>query len=408
MKNILIGIICAISFSAFIYIEYFFGEISATKPLVSIFALAALVTYLLLNRYSAFVCGFLIGAMWFYWISLSFIYYESSELIPLIIISISLVYGLIFAALCYFENHFYRIISLLCISFVHPFSFNWFMPELLFVNSYFEASKITLLIFLILSSVSIYLYSKKYYKSIILIFIIAICITPFKTKNITNTNPLKIKTITTDIAQEIKWDKLELTNIVNNNLYEISKAIQEQYDMIILPETAFPFELNLYDNMINILKNASKDIIILTGAIELKDGMFYNSAYLFQDGKMEIFNKIILVPFGEKIPLPEIFVHLINKYFFDNAIDFTPKNNKDINIANIKGEKFNIAICYEATREEFYKNNPKYLIAISNNAWFNNSTESTLQKIIIRYFANKYKTIVYHSSNKSNNYTIVP
>lgn len=65
----------------------------------------------------------------------------------------------------------------------------------------------------------------------------------------------------------------------------------------------------------------------------------------------------------------------------------------------IKGIKFRNAICYEATREEIYEGEVEYVIATSNNAWFAPSIEPTVQKLLIRYYARKNGTTVYHVAN---------
>ena len=76
----------------------------------------------------------------------------------------------------------------------------------------------------------------------------------------------------------------------------------------------------------------------------------------------------------------------------------------------IKNTKFRNANCYEATKEEIYAdlNNTKYMIAISNNAWFTPSIQPTLQKLLLKYYAKKYNITIFHSVNGSSNYIINP
>jgi len=63
--------------------------------------------------------------------------------------------------------------------------------------------------------------------------------------------------------------------------------------------------------------------------------------------------------------------------------------------------KFRNAICYEATCEELYKGDIKYVIAISNNAWFLPSIEPTLQKLLMEYYARRHNVTIYHAANMS-------
>ena len=164
-----------------------------------------------------------------------------------------------------------------------------------------------------------------------------------------------------------------------------------------LPESAFPMYLNIEDDILTILKEKSKKIAIVTGALHLKKNLSYNSAYIFYDGNYIIADKVVLVPFGEKIPLPKPIAKYINKIFFNGAEDYekakNPTNYK------IKDIKFRNAICYEATHPLLYKNAPKFIITLSNNAWFTPSIEPTLQNLIIKYYAKIHNIIVYHSAN---------
>jgi apolipoprotein N-acyltransferase len=41
----------------------------------------------------------------------------------------------------------------------------------------------------------------------------------------------------------------------------------------------------------------------------------------------------------------------------------------------------------------------RYVIAISNNAWFAPSIEPTLQNLLMRYYARKNGAVIYHSAN---------
>jgi apolipoprotein N-acyltransferase len=107
--------------------------------------------------------------------------------------------------------------------------------------------------------------------------------------------------------------------------------------------------------------------------------------------------KLVLVPFGEYIPLPDFMKKFVNDTFFAGASDFlTAKHPTDF---LIKGVKFRNAICYEATCKELYVGNVQFMIAISNNAWFTPSIEPTLQKLLMEYYARKNGVTIYHAAN---------
>lgn len=106
---------------------------------------------------------------------------------------------------------------------------------------------------------------------------------------------------------------------------------------------------------------------------------------------------MVLVPFGEYIPLPKFAQKMINEYFFAGQADFVEA--KEPTDFMIDGVKFRNAICYEATCQEIYNGDVNYVIAISNNAWFEPSIEPTLQKLLMRYYARKNGATIYHAAN---------
>ena len=210
----------------------------------------------------------------------------------------------------------------------------------------------------------------------------------------------------TNLDQGKKWKKEFRNQIVENNFFLIKEAIKAKKDLIILHESAFPLYLNLDIKTLNRLKKLSYDIVIVTGGLHVKENLVYNSSYLFKNGKFKIADKIVLVPFGEKIPLPKWAVDIINDIFFNGADDYKSAQNVfDFEIGNYT---FRNAICYEATTDRLYENSPKYMIAISNNAWFTPSIEPTLQNLLLKLYAKKYKTIIYHSANSGISGIILP
>jgi apolipoprotein N-acyltransferase len=208
---------------------------------------------------------------------------------------------------------------------------------------------------------------------------------------------LKIKLVATDIKQEKKWKRESLKPTLLLGYEEIRSAIAEGYDVKIFPESFYPFYMNQNPKVIRQLKEISKDITIVTGSLYYNDGNNYNVTYLFEDGKYSFAKKLVLVPFGEYIPLPEFAKDFINNTFFAGQSDFKTATKPSDLI--IKGQKFRNAICYEATCDEIYEGDVNFVIATSNNAWFAPSIEPTLQNLLMRYYARKHGVTIYHSAN---------
>ena len=327
---------------------------------------------------------------------MSFKYYQLSYLEPFIILSIAVVYALVFWILSYPENPFIRAILLLFASYLHPFEFSWFKPELIFVDSGFGVQKWQFGI--ILFSLSLFIYLKRDKKRELLSFLaLLLVIFAYQSPEKLIKPPFKIYLDDPKIPQDIKWDPRYKNQIIKKNFQAIQKAIDLKKDMIILSESAFPLFLNSDQELLQRLKNLSKKIIIVTGALRKDKSGFYNSTYYFINGTIKTADKVVLVPFGEKVPLPDFIAKYINKIFFDGASDFkTAKNPTSI---EINGTRFTNAICYEATEDIIYRNHPKYIIAVSNNAWFTPSIEPTLQNLLIKFYSQKYHTTVIHSAN---------
>ena len=307
-----------------------------------------------LNTYP--LIGFFTSIFWLWWISLSFRYYGLSYLIPFIIISIGILYGFIFWVLSFVRLKILIILFFIFgFKYVSIFGFDWFRYEVLLPHTYL-----------------------------------------FPPHKPINSPTLSIKAIQTKIPQNKKWLTSYIPTEINNNFQKINEAIKNKYDVVVLPETAFPLAINQYPFLKHKLQKLSKKIAIITGALSYQNGRYYNSSYLFWNNKIQIFNKHILVPFGEKIPF-NCCKKILNKIFFNGAKDYIPA--PDFSTFTIKNTTFTNAICYEVTCKKLYLKKPKYIIAISDNAWFYPSIEETLQKLIVEYYSIKYHKFVIHSKN---------
>jgi len=389
-NDFLLALATAVFMSAFIYL----GAYDITLPLLnSVCALGALGLFLYIPKRAVLIAGFLIGLFWFYWIGYSFKYQGVGYMTPIVTVGFGFIYLLFFAPLALTNKPYIRAILLFGLSFVEPFDWNWMKIELLFVDSYFGIYKYQLAIILTALALPSLVKEQKY-KLVPLALLLFALQWHYKQPPLA---PLKIKLVQTDVPQEKKWLYSELYPTIAMIFQEIQKARDEKYDVIVLPESVFPLFMNKNPKLQKQLEELSHNIAIVTGTLYRKDGLNYNVTYTFDDGKVQIAKKLVLVPFGEYIPLPKFAQKFINDTFFSGASDFvTAKHPTDI---FLKGVKFRNAICYEATCDEVYAGDVKYVIAVSNNAWFIPSIEPTLQRILMKFYARKYGVIIYHSAN---------
>ncbi len=391
-KDGLFGLITAICFSAFIYLADF--ELTC-KLCDSLFGLMALASLLYAPKRVVLLSGFFIGLFWFYWIGFSFKHYGMNPAVePFIALGFAFVYTLFFGTLALTNKVYLRAFLLFGLSFVIPVGFNWMKIELIFINSYFGTSKLDLI--LILSSLALPSLFKSKLKLLPLLLLggaFAPVQPPLKEA------PLKIDLIATHLGQAEKWDPNNLDYVINLNLSTIDNAIEQGYDVVVLPESAFPMFINHSPLLLAYLSEKSKQIAIVAGALLSENHQHFNVTYRFENGHYAIAKKVVLVPFGEYIPLPEPLRGWVSRIFFDGARDFSIATSPTD--FTIKGMTFRNAVCYEATTDTLYAGNPQYMIATSNNGWFMPSIEPTLQHLLLKYYSRKYKTVIYHAANRA-------
>ncbi|CAD7287854.1 Apolipoprotein N-acyltransferase [Campylobacter majalis] len=402
IKIIIKAFVGALCLANFIYIYIFKSEIlNLISPFITIFGLF---TIIYLPRFGYFWAGFFSGILWFYWISFSFYYYDLAFLMPFVILGIALVYALMFLVASIPSFVYLRAIMLFLISYISPFGFNWFNLEATLVLGVFRTDEIGLIC---IFASAFLLGLKKFYKlTAIMPLVFAIQI------NSSNTNfiPFDLALANTDTKQIHKWDRDYKNHFINETLDLINNAINNKKRAILLPESAFPTFIDHENELMDELKNLSHKITIITGGLAYENKQSFNSTYLFENGDFKRFDKHILVPFGEEIPLPNFIKKWINKVFFDGASDYMAAS--DIGEYEIDGIKIRNAICYEATHKSIYKDNPKIVFAITNNGWFKIgniiSTEPILQSLLLKHYATKFHTTIYHSVNGSQSEIITP
>jgi apolipoprotein N-acyltransferase len=376
------------------------------------------------NTKTWLISGFFIGIFWFWWIALSFKHYHMIWAIPIVVIAMGLLYAVIFWSIAWISEkimeHFtlspsgnalgmhaslftltLKALGLLVLSYIHPFGFDWFKPELMFVNSYIGIEKWQFAFALLAIILTIWR------NNVLFLFLILLAYQPTSKVNIPLPEEIDIVTMHTSV--EDKWNKTLHPNQFKDVLQTIDHAIEQKKRLIILPESVFPIFLNYKLDLLAKLETRAKHISIVAGGLHWDGKTPHNSTYIFTNGKITIANKVLLVPFGESNPLPDFLSDWVNKVFYDGAVDY--KASENVVDYSIDGVIYRNAICFEATSERLYAkdlNNlrPKNMIVLSNNGWFTPSIEPVLQRLLLQYYSKKYGTTIYHSVNMSTSYII--
>lgn len=384
----------------FSYLENFYLEI--LSPFIAIYGFVLLLRS---DKQGYFYTGFFLSLLWFYWISLSSIYYGLHFIIPFEILGIGLFYGILFR-LCYaLRFNFLRLTGIFCLSFIHFLGFDWLNWGVLTVYGFFDTSWRGIICIFLIAYFWYEKYISRYYKIAIILTIFFIGM-QYKEAEF---EPLRsdFKLINTNIAEDEKFLSQNVAKNADEIVNEILKAIDEKKELIVFPESSFAFEPRQSFGGIyyELLKEFSTQINIVVGAPFEEDGKFYNSAYIFKNGEVQILSKYYLVAFGEEMPQIPLISSLIRKYLLPDMSDFT--RGKPFNEYEINSQRVTNAICYEATKEELYKKS-KIIIALSNNAWFDDFVEPALQKLLIKFYASKYGVAVYHATNANETAVITP
>jgi len=187
----------------------------------------------------------------------------------------------------------------------------------------------------------------------------------------------KAAVIQGNIEQDKKWNPAYQQSVIDTFKNLSLSAAAETPDIIVWPETAAPFyfktdkELTAY--MVSLQKQFNS--YLLFGSVTAKGGnsrnRYANSAILLdKNGNIDyIYDKIHLVPFGEFVPLRQIFS------FIDltGAIgDFVPGDTY-IKAVTPFGS-FGSLICYEVIFpglvRKFFTKGGDFIVTITNDAWF--------------------------------------
>lgn len=213
----------------------------------------------------------------------------------------------------------------------------------------------------------------------------------YRLNNIFTGQRMRVALVQGNIPQERKWDELFRLEILQKYTSLTIAAAKEECDLIIWPETSVPGFLEDESNLLAAVSSLVRKIKtpLLVGTPRDKNGRYYNSAVLFlADGSIAgRYDKVHLVPFGEFLPLRNLFSFVEN--FAKNPIgdfhagaDYTvfklPVEHRgsagETRWRSFKNIRFSTLICFEDIFPEisrrFVLGGAHFLINITNDAWF--------------------------------------
>ena len=193
-----------------------------------------------------------------------------------------------------------------------------------------------------------------------------------------------IRLVQGNINQTQKWDASQRMQGVYEHVRLTQLPGHEHVTHVVWPETAVPYALQSEDALSKVLGySMPKNAILITGALRIAGKndndweMFNNIIALDQNGTIVgHYDKNRLVPFGEFLPL---------RFLIPDALHL-PVGEKDFS-QGTPGVTLSIPsaehamlplICYEVifpemAREDSASVSPKWILNITNDAWFGNS-----------------------------------
>ena len=191
---------------------------------------------------------------------------------------------------------------------------------------------------------------------------------------------VKIRLVQAAIDQTIKWDPAHQQNALHKHFSLMRSPGGEDVTHFIWSETAMPFPLGENSRWTDVLAQyAPPDGGIITGYVraegQMPDLKLWNSITMVKaNAKLgEVYDKYQLVPFGEFMPLRSVLpIAKITK----GAIDFS----RGVGASTVRWQGLppvSPLICYEGIFPELAVNKsdkPQWLLNITNDAWFGNSS----------------------------------
>jgi len=192
-------------------------------------------------------------------------------------------------------------------------------------------------------------------------------------------NSITVTVLQGNIDQDKKWDRNYQREVVDTYKDLTLAAAAEKPDLVVWPESALPFIFGYDEVLTNEVRDLQKQINshMLIGSVLLKGSekgksLLSNSVIMLSPGTdaIEVYDKIHLVPFGEYVPLGNVFPFI--KKLVVAIGDFV--QGKDVTVMNTPFAKIGNLICYEIAFpglvRKFIDKGANLIVTVTNDAWF--------------------------------------
>ncbi|MCT4640915.1 MAG: apolipoprotein N-acyltransferase [Bacteriovoracaceae bacterium] len=245
-----------------------------------------------------------------------------------------------------------------------------------------------------------------------------------KEPNTNQSKNLNIRMVQANISNYLKVDSEKGTYASSKQVIEKYKNLslkehnfKENIDLIIWPETAYPYSIytNLSDLKETLIPTVFVEIInkmnsqlFIGGYDSQSSKAFYQSDYntafhISKEGRLiDTYHKRILIPFGETLPFGPLNEKL-SKLFTNIAFFATGKKSTLFKFNN--GVKSIASICYEGLKPFYirdYLNNAKdadLMINLTNDSWYGKTMEPFQHLFLTKWRALEFNLPILRSTN---------
>ena len=258
----------------------------------------------------------------------------------------------------------------------------WFAQIVSFFGAYATS------LFTVLLTTSLFSQNKKYIGFNIFLFLLMCMVgeSHIESDSLTDNDNIKVRLVQPNIQEQHFGNKEKQISILQTlSELTLSTGFKES-NYVFWPEAAFPYPIQKQQNWVNMMKDfvpPNQNAALVFGADSIKEDYYTSLSFnsilaINKTGEMlGYYDKKILVPFGEYIPYKKKFSFMKKIAFSANIEDISKGTQSNIiDLGN--NVKFLPIICSEsiADMDNFEissHNNYRFILSVTNDAWFGSS-----------------------------------
>ncbi len=206
-----------------------------------------------------------------------------------------------------------------------------------------------------------------------LLLVLSVAYSLFRTHGLKKERTVPLAIIQTNVPQQFKWEPF-CAPLILEKLHRLGNDIPQQR-LLIYPEASYPFIVDSQDDEIESFFGVLQREV-MAGVLESEKTDFYNQAvYIDRAGnRLRQYRKVKLIPFGEYVPLRNLFSWVTILNVLGDAVPGREKTVFDFAAA-----RFSVLICFEDAfplQAASYSRQADFLVNITNDAWFYGQPEA--------------------------------